>query len=130
MRPDRVGLKLDKAAYKEGETARLTITPPHAGEALITVEGDKLLWSKRISLGSDATTMDLPIAAEWKRHDLYVTALVLRPGNAGASVTPARALGIAHLPLARDERKLAVSLEAPKKMEPDRPLKVKSYNFV
>ena len=125
VRPDRVGLKLDKAAYKEGETARLTITPPHAGEALITVEGDKLLWSKRISLGSDATTIDLPIAAEWKRHDLYVTALVLRPGNAGASVTPARALGIAHLPLARDERKLAVSLEAPKKMEPDRPLKVK-----
>lgn len=131
VRPDRVGLKLDKPVYREGSTARLTISPPHAGEALITVEGDRLLWSKRLHVDAEGTTIDLPIAADWKRHDLYVTAMVLRPGNAGgggggaAGVTPARALGIAHLPLARDERKLTVNLTAPAKMEPDRPLKVR-----
>ncbi|WP_415036391.1 alpha-2-macroglobulin family protein, partial [Azonexus sp.] len=125
VRPDRVALKFDKASYREGETARLTLTPPHAGEALITVEGDRLLWSKRISLPREGGSIELPIAPEWKRHDLYVTALVLRPGNGGSKVTPARALGIAYLPLTRDERKLTVSLDAPQKMEPDRPLKVK-----
>lgn len=125
VRPDRVALKFDKASYREGETARLTLTPPHAGEALITVEGDRLLWSKRVSVASDGTSIELPIAPEWKRHDLYVTAVVLRPGNGGSRITPARALGIAYLPLARDERKLTVSLDAPKKMEPDRPLKVR-----
>ncbi|MCH2220602.1 MAG: MG2 domain-containing protein, partial [Dechloromonas sp.] len=30
VRPDRVALKFDKPAYKDGETAKLTITPPHA----------------------------------------------------------------------------------------------------
>jgi uncharacterized protein YfaS (alpha-2-macroglobulin family) len=30
-----------------GDTARLTITPPHAGEALVTVEGDRALWVRR-----------------------------------------------------------------------------------
>lgn len=125
VRPDRVALKFDKANYREGETARLTLTPPHAGEALITVEGDRLLWSKRIQVGSGDTRIDLPIAPDWKRHDLYVTAMVLRPGNSGSKITPARALGIAYLPLSRDERRLTVSLDAPKKMEPDRPLKVK-----
>ena len=129
VRPDRVGLKLDKPAYADGETARLTITPPHAGEALITVEGDKLLWMKRLSLGADGTTVDIPLNKEWKRHDLYVTAMVLRPGStadkANLGVTPARALGLAHLPLDRGSRKLDVALESPKKMEPDQMLKVK-----
>ncbi|MFA7292114.1 MAG: alpha-2-macroglobulin [Rhodocyclaceae bacterium] len=129
VRPDRVALKLDKPAYADGETAKLTITPPHAGEALITVEGDKLLWSRRMSLPADGSTIDIPIAAEWKRHDLYVTAMVLRPGSAGekggAGVTPARALGLAYLPLERGNRKLNVAMDAPKKMAPDQPLKVK-----
>ena len=129
VRPDRVALKLDKPAYADGETAKLTITPPHAGEALITVEGDKLLWSRRMSIPADGSTIDIPIAAEWKRHDLYVTAMVLRPGSAGekggAGVTPARALGLAYLPLERGNRKLNVAMEAPKKMAPDQPLKVK-----
>ncbi|HMX17025.1 MAG TPA: alpha-2-macroglobulin family protein, partial [Rhodocyclaceae bacterium] len=55
--------------------------------------------------------------------------MVLRPGSAGekggAGVTPARALGLAYLPLERGNRKLAVAMEAPKKMAPDQPLKVK-----
>ena len=125
VRPDRVALKFDKPAYQDGETARLTITPPHAGEALITVEADKTLWVKRVAIGQEESTVDIPVDAGWKRHDLYVTVTVLRPGSDGDKVTPARALGLAHLPLARADRKLAVSLEAPKKMLPDTRLKVK-----
>jgi len=129
VRPDRVGLKLDKPTYADGDTAKLTITPPHAGEALITVEGDKLLWLKRMSVGAEGTTIDIPLDKEWKRHDLYITAMVLRPGSAAdkssIGVTPARALGLVHLPLSRESRKLAVALDAPKKMEPDQPLSVK-----
>lgn len=125
VRPDRVALKFDKPAYQDGETAKLTITPPHAGEALITVEGDKTLWVKRTAVSLDGTTIEIPVDKEWKRHDLYVSAIVLRPGSAGEKVTPARALGLVHLPLERGDRKLAVSLDAPKKMLPDSRLKVK-----
>jgi uncharacterized protein YfaS (alpha-2-macroglobulin family) len=125
VRPDRVALKFDKPAYRDGETAKLTITPPHAGEALIVVEGDQTLWSRRVSVPFDASTIDIPVSKAWQRHDLYVSVVVLRPGSTGNQVTPARALGIAHLPLERGERKLAVGLEAPKKMVPDSPLKVK-----
>jgi alpha-2-macroglobulin len=125
IRPDRVGLKLDKPAYKDGDTARLTITPPHGGQALISVEGDRTLWSKRMALSNSATTVDIPLDKDWRRHDLYVSVMVLRPGSEGEKVTPARALGLVHLPLERGERKLAVSLDAPKKMLPETPLKVK-----
>jgi uncharacterized protein YfaS (alpha-2-macroglobulin family) len=125
IRPDRVNLKLDKPAYREGETARLSITPPHAGEALVTVESDQTLWVRRLSLPAEGATVDIPVDKAWSRHDIYVSALVLRPGASGAKVTPARALGLAHLPLERGERKLQVVLEAPRKMLPDTPLKVK-----
>lgn len=125
IRPDRVALKFDKPAYADGDTAKLTITPPHAGEALVTVEGDEVLWVKRVAVGVDGTTLDIPLDKDWRRHDLYVTAMVLRPGSEGEKVTPARALGIAHLPLERSDRKLAVTLDAPEKMRPDQPLKVK-----
>jgi alpha-2-macroglobulin len=125
VRPDRVALKWDKPAYLEGEIARLTITPPHAGQALVTVEGGQTLWVKRLAIKAEGTTIDIAVDKQWLRHDLYVTAMVMRPGSEGEKVTPARALGLLHLPLARDERKLAVSLTAPAKMLPETPLKVK-----
>ncbi|WP_313951188.1 MG2 domain-containing protein, partial [Accumulibacter sp.] len=125
VRPDRVALKLDKPAYAVGETARLTISPPHAGEALVTVEGDRGLWAKRLTIAADGKTIDIPIDKDWQRHDLYVSVMVLRPGNSGEKVTPARALGLVYLPLERSSRKLAVAIEAVQKMEPEQPLKVK-----
>ena len=124
VRPDRVALKLDKPAYSLGETARLTIVPPHAGQALVTVEGDRALWVRRLSVGADGRTIDIPIDKDWQRHDLYVSVMVLRPGS-GDKVTPARALGLLYLPLERSNRRLAVALEAPTKMEPEQPLKVR-----
>jgi uncharacterized protein YfaS (alpha-2-macroglobulin family) len=125
VRPDRVALKLDKPAYREGDTASLTITAPHAGEALVTVEGDRTLWSKRIPVTTSAMNLQVPIDKSWGRHDLYVTVMVLRPGNSGDRVTPARALGLAYIPVDRGERKTAVTVEAPAKMLPETPLRVK-----
>jgi uncharacterized protein YfaS (alpha-2-macroglobulin family) len=124
-RPDRVALKLDKPAYRDGETAQLTITPPHAGQALVTVEGDRTLWVKRIAVPETGTSVSIPVDKSWKRHDLYISVLVLRPGSEGDRVTPARALGITYLPLERGDRKLTVTLEASPKMRPENDLKVR-----
>lgn len=124
-RPDRVALKLDKSAYKDGDTAQLTIAPPHDGEALVMVEGDHVLWLKRLPVSAKGSTVSIPIKADWKRHDLYISAVVFRPGNKGDKVTPARALGIIYLPLDRADRKLDVAIEAPAKIKPDTNVKIK-----
>jgi uncharacterized protein YfaS (alpha-2-macroglobulin family) len=116
QRPDNVTLMLDKASYHAGDVARLTVMAPHHGEALLTVEGDRLLWLKRVTIDSDKQVVEIPISSDWQRHDLYVGVTVLRPGNAGDLVTPARALGLVPLPLARDERRLNVELSAPDKV--------------
>jgi uncharacterized protein YfaS (alpha-2-macroglobulin family) len=125
VRPDRVALKLDKAAYKPGDTVHVEMKPPHAGEVLLTVEGDRTLWVKRSHVGDDGGSFDIPLDKSWAREDLYLTAMVLRPGNAGDRVTPTRALGIERIGIDHDQSKLAVTLDAPAKALPETTVHVK-----
>ncbi|GGU59852.1 lipoprotein [Pseudomonas laurentiana] len=126
VRPDQVKLALDKKAYADGDTATVTVTPPAAGKGYLMVESaDGPLWWEEIDVPAEGKAFDVKLDRKWARHDLYVSALVIRPGERKANVTPKRAVGILHLPLERAERKLAVSLTAPEKMRPKQPLTVK-----
>ena len=124
-RPDRVQMKLENVPVRDGGTVQLTLTPPHDGQALVTVEGDRMLWSKWVAVKAAGTTVEIPVDPAWKRHDLYVGAVVFRPGSAGDRVTPARAVGLAYLPVDASTRKLDVGLEAPGKVEPEQRTTVK-----
>ena len=126
VRPDQVKLALDKAAYSEGETARVTVTPPAPGKGYLLVEGsDGPLWWEEIEVPAEGKTFDVKLDPSWARHDLYVSALVIRPGERKTNITPKRAVGVLHLPLDRSQRKLALTLDAPDKMRPKQPLTVK-----
>ncbi len=126
-RPDRVQLKLEGAPFKAGDKAKLTITPPHDGEALLTVEGDRVLYQKRLAVRTGGTVAEITMDPAWQRHDLYISVVAFRPGSSGDRITPARALGLVHLPLARDSRKLQLTMTAPAKAVPEQtiPIKVK-----
>ena len=124
-RPDRVGLKLEGAPFKPGDKARLTITPPHDGEALVTVEGDRVLYQKRVKVVTGGTAIEIPVDLAWNRHDLYIAVAAFRPGSQGERITPARALGLLHLPLARETRKLKLAISAPPKTVPEQKVPVK-----
>ncbi|TWR89018.1 alpha-2-macroglobulin family protein [Pseudomonas saxonica] len=126
VRPDQVKLALDKAAYAEGETARVTVTPPALGKGYLLVEGsDGPLWWEEIEVPAEGKTFDVKLDPSWARHDLYISALVIRPGERKTNVTPKRAVGVLHLPLDRSQRKLSLTLDAPEKMRPKQPLTVK-----
>lgn len=119
-RPDRVQMKLTALPATPGKSVTLNFTPPHDGQALITVESDRLLWSKWVDAKATGTDVDIPLDGAWKRSDLYVSAVVFRPGSAGDRVTPARAVGITHLPLDNAARRLDVKIEAATKVEPEK----------
>ncbi|MGO4377183.1 alpha-2-macroglobulin [Pseudoduganella sp. RAF19] len=124
-RPDRVRVQLEGAPAKPGGEVKLKILPPHDGEALVMVEADKVLWSTRTSVSVDGTTVTIPVDKNWNRADMYVSTVVFRPGSQGDRVTPARAVGMAWLPLDRSARKLKVSLTAPPQVEPEKHMTVK-----
>ncbi|MBB5865659.1 alpha-2-macroglobulin [Xanthomonas sp. 3058] len=122
-RPDKVKLALDKTGYRAGDTLTVTLTPPHAGKGVLLVESDKLLYVQDIDV-KPGSTFEIPVTEDWERHDVYVTALVFRGGTAPSKITPARAVGVAHVPMDRKARRVAVGLSAPKQMRPEQSLPV------
>ena len=122
-RPDKVKLGLDKTAYRAGDTLQVTVTPPHAGKGILMVETDRLLYVQEIDAKPGATYR-IPVTADWERHDVYITALVFRGGTAPSRITPARAVGVVHVPMDRRARTVAVGLVAPKQMRPGQELPV------
>jgi uncharacterized protein YfaS (alpha-2-macroglobulin family) len=122
-RPDKVKLALDRTGYRAGGTLKVTVTPPHAGRGMLLVESDHLLYVQNIDVKA-GSTFEIPVTAEWERHDVYVTAVVFRGGSAESRITPARAVGVAHVPMERGDRTIAVGLSAPASMRPERDLPV------
>src|SRR5690242_15897775 len=122
-RPDKVKLQLDKARYRAGDTMRVTITPPHDGPGVLLVESDHLLYTKNIDAKAGAT-FEIPVTKEWERHDVYVTALVFRGGEAAEHTTPARAMGVEYVAMDRNDRRIPLKLDAPALMRPGNPLEV------
>ncbi|MBA3929866.1 MAG: hypothetical protein C0521_09795 [Xanthomonas sp.] len=122
-RPDKVKLSLDRTGYKAGDTLKVTVTPPHAGKGLLMVEADRMLYVQAIDV-KPGSTFSIPVTKDWERHDVYVTALVFRGGSAPSKITPARAVGVAHVPMDRRDRRVAVGLSVPKQMRPEQNLPV------
>ncbi len=116
-RPDRVKLALDRNRYRAGEELELTITPPYPGPAVLLVESDRLLHSETFQARSGGT-LKLKVTPEWERHDVYISVLALRPGERSARITPARAIGIVHVPMDRSERRVEAQIEAPESARP------------
>ena len=122
-RPDKVKLALDKTGYRAGDTLKVTVTPPHPGKGLLIVESDHMHYVQAID-ARPGSTFEIPVTEDWERHDVYVTALVFRGGSATSKITPARAVGVAHVPMDRRERRIAVGLNVREQVRPEGPLQV------
>ncbi|MCI5075231.1 alpha-2-macroglobulin family protein [Oricola sp.] len=121
--PDGLEIALDKGKYAPGETAKLKISPRFAGEALITVGSERLLATFSASVPEGGTTVDIPVSADWGAG-AYVTATLFRPGDAEKTRMPMRAIGVKWLGVDPGERALAVTLDAPERIEPNSTLTV------
>ncbi|MBR9982133.1 MAG: hypothetical protein KFF50_13980, partial [Desulfatitalea sp.] len=128
-RPEQVTLRWDAADYGPESVATLSLEAPFDGHALVTVEGNALLWQGTVQMKDGGASIRIPVMAAWDRHDLYATALVLRHGQRARSDTgqrmPRRAWGMRHLPLARAARNLGIAIEAPEQVLPESRLAVK-----
>jgi len=113
-RPDRVVLKLDKKDYKSADIAKVHILPPYAGNGFVMVESsEKPLWFQRVTIPAEGMSIDIPVDKDWNRHDLYISTILFRPGDAKEKITPNRAVGLIHFPLDRSDRHLSVNIEVP-----------------
>ncbi|EGB2359262.1 alpha-2-macroglobulin family protein [Salmonella enterica] len=86
---------------------------------------DGPLWWQAIDVPAQGLELTIPVDKTWNRHDLYLSTLVVRPGDKSRSATPKRAVGLLHLPLGDENRRLDLALESPAKMRPNQPLTVR-----
>ena len=120
-RPDQIKLELDKKSYRVGDTAKLTLHAPQAGRGFIVVESGEQLFQAPIEAKPDAS-VEIPIDASFNSHDIYISAVVLRPDGSKDAVVPSRAVGMIHLPMDRSERSVQIQLAAPKLSRPGTPM--------
>ncbi|WP_051957851.1 alpha-2-macroglobulin family protein [Desulfobacter vibrioformis] len=118
-RPDRVDLTLDKPGYRAGDTARVTVKAPQGGKGFLFVDGADNLLTLPIDIPAQGKEISIPVHPDWARHDLYVSALVIRPGESRNAKLPKRSVGLIHLPLDRTGRRMKVDIQAPEKTEPN-----------
>lgn len=121
--PDKLEIALDKEKYKAGDTAKVHIRPPFAGEVLLTVAGARLYATKSFAIPKEGKTVELAVARDWDAG-AYVTATVFRPADKQTERQPARAVGVAWLGRDFSDRILSVRLDAPDKVTPRRTVKL------
>ncbi len=125
-KPDQVKLAWQADDLIAGKEATLSITAPYAGTALVTVESDQILWHESVEMTTAQTEIMIPVDANWRRHDLHASVMVIKPGPSSndRSNLPKRALGVIHLPLNRTKQKLKLEIIHPEKTLPNEPLNV------
>jgi len=117
-RPDQVSLAFDKESYDAGDNARLKITPPSAGRSLVLIESDELLFRTEADIPAEGGWVDIPVSKDWQRHDIYVSVIHLQPSDTQQRITPTRSVGLIHLPLNREAKRLNIEIETPEKWLP------------
>ncbi|MDC7252680.1 alpha-2-macroglobulin family protein [Wohlfahrtiimonas chitiniclastica] len=122
VKPNALALSTDKAAYQTGETITLTIDAPLDGNLTLMLEGGQLLYTQNLNVKKGKTTVKVPLNADWNRHDLYLSGLLLSTTKQKEVV---RSLGLIPIHLNRADRLLSPKVSATTVALPDRPTTIK-----
>jgi len=122
--PDTVTVTADKASYAVGDTARIRIEAPFAGEALIAFANDRIFATRSVTVPADGITIDVPVSAEWG-PGAYALVTAYRPlAQKTAERSPVRAIGVAWMGIDQSPRTLAVQFGSPERVLPRQKIEV------
>ena len=121
--PDTLKVASDKKNYSPGDSAKLRIEAPFAGEALVAIATDRIVATYSVSVPAGGTSIDVPVKAEWGAG-AYALITAWRPLSAQAEHAPTRAIGTTWLALDPGLRTLQVQMAAPEKITPRQKIEV------
>lgn len=111
--PFQIELAADKEEYRAGQTAKVLVKTPIAGEALVTIEREKVLRSFVTHLQGNAPVIEVPLQ-ESDAPNVFVSVMMLR----GAANSPKKyrapeyRVGYCKLKLGRPDAKLTVYVKS------------------
>ncbi|MCO5089675.1 alpha-2-macroglobulin [Bosea sp. (in: a-proteobacteria)] len=115
--PDVLDVALDKAAYADGESLQVRLSPRFSGKATLAVVTDKVADIRTIDITEGGTGASIPVKAEWGAG-AYLVVLAHRPMDAAAKRLPGRAIGLSWFQIGKETRTLALDLNAPQLVRP------------
>lgn len=116
-RPDRAEVAADKPSYRSGETARLRVRAPSAGQALVVIANDRVLAHRLVDLPQDGATIEMPVGEDWGAG-AYAIVSTFRPAGDRQRRAPVRTIGVAWLGIDASGRTLNVAIDAPQQVLP------------
>src|SRR4051812_27595683 len=110
--PYAIDLVTDKESYAPGQTATIMLKTPIAGDALVTIERDRVLRSFVTKLSGNAPSLQVPLM-ESDAPNVFVSVMLLRGANDSPRKikTPEYRIGYCEIKVARPDEKLAVTVK-------------------
>ncbi|MEM5536987.1 MG2 domain-containing protein [Neptuniibacter pectenicola] len=124
IRPDKVTVALDKAAYHAGDKVKVKLASPTEGRAIVLLETDTVLSTVEVQLKNREAEVEITLPQNMARHDAYISAFVVAPTEQKEKVSK-RSFGIVHLPMDRTARQLDVSINVAEKLLPENRAEIK-----
>ena len=122
-KPGRLELAADKESYAPGDTAVVLVKAPFAGQALLTVESDRVHVARSMVMAANTAEFRFPVAASFGPN-VYCTATVVRKVTPSGEWAAHRAYGAIPIALDNRPRRLKVEVEAAEVTRPGQPLRV------
>lgn len=113
--PDRVDVSADRKLAAIGETVKIHIVPPFAGEASMLVLSDRVHSLTTLHVPAEGADVDVPVGKDWG-PGAYVAVHVFKAG--ATKERPGRAIGLVWVGTDPTARKLAATVEAPARAAP------------
>jgi uncharacterized protein YfaS (alpha-2-macroglobulin family) len=121
--PDAARVAVGNGPYAPGDTVRLHVQAPFAGEVEVAVATDHVISLHTASIGKAGGVVDLKATPEWG-GGAYLLVSVMQPRDPAKAPKPRRALGVVYVPLKPARQILTVQLSAPVKLDSKTPLAV------
>jgi len=108
-----IDISSDKESYEPGQTATLLVKTPIAGEALVTVEHERVVRSFITRLSGNAPSIPVPIT-EGDAPNVFVSVMVLRGSDSSPRKikAPEYRVGYCQLKVMRPREKLNVQVKS------------------
>ena len=122
--PSLLEMTLDKPAYQLGETAKLQIKAPFSGKLLLTIEREKVLSYRTVTLSGNTASLDIPVKYSYKPN-VYLSGTVIRSTDSLKEHAPARAFGVVPLKVDAKPNLLSIDLDVPEEIRPNSDVTIK-----
>lgn len=127
-RPDMIEMSLDKASYKPGDTAVLTLVAPFDGELeVVAIDDAHFHHVYRGQASQKGTKVNVSLNKDiLQKAGTYLMATVYRPGDVKSEKTAGRAIGLIWVDAKESMPKIELAVKTPTVIQPEKDFEVRA----